>query len=229
VTGEDIALELVHVGVPELGGLAVKGRGAAREVSVCSSVEHEGGSLVGLAEQALQGQQDRTDVQDGTPLVLEDVEADAALHVDIGVVDGGGEADLRRHVWVAGREVEAQLERETRVGRVGGTDDGAVPDSEVAVMRKGTDAGRGRCHQCHELALQPVSRVSQLMPILDSTDEPLDDIAIVLGLGGAGGRLRGCSDGSHVDCVGGDETRRLLWMKKLCEWSGGHVRVEMRG
>lgn len=120
----------------------------------------QGGVLVGLAEQALQRQQDGTDVQDSAPLVLENVEADAALHVDIGVVDGSGEADLRRDVWVAGREVEAQLEGEGRVGRVGGTDDGAIPDSEVAVMRKGTDAGRRRCHQCHEFALQSVSRVS---------------------------------------------------------------------
>jgi hypothetical protein len=54
VTGEDVALELVHVGVPELGGLTVQGRGAVRGVSACSSVECEGGSLVGLAEQALQ-------------------------------------------------------------------------------------------------------------------------------------------------------------------------------
>jgi hypothetical protein len=55
VTGEDVALELVHVGVPELGSLTVQGRGAVRRVSVCWSVEYEGGSLVGLAEQALQG------------------------------------------------------------------------------------------------------------------------------------------------------------------------------
>jgi hypothetical protein len=160
VTGEDVALELIHVGVPELGGLTVEGRCAARGVSGCFSLDNQEGLLVGFAEQALQRQQDGTDVQDSTPLVLENVEADAALHVDIGVVDGSGEADLRRHVWVAGREVEAQLECESRVGRVGGTDDGAVPDSEVAVMRKGTDAGRRRCHQCHELTLQSVIRVS---------------------------------------------------------------------
>jgi len=33
VAGKDVALELVHVGIPELGGLAVEGRGAERRVS----------------------------------------------------------------------------------------------------------------------------------------------------------------------------------------------------
>jgi hypothetical protein len=31
VTGKDVALELVHVGVPKLGSLAVERRGAARK------------------------------------------------------------------------------------------------------------------------------------------------------------------------------------------------------
>lgn len=128
---------------------------------MCRTHECKVDELVWFSEQALQRQEHRTDVQDSTPLVLENVQTDAALHVDIGVVDGGGEANLRRHIRVAGREVEAQLECETGVRSVGRADNGAVPDSEVAVMRKGTDAGRGRCHQCHELALQSASPVSR--------------------------------------------------------------------
>lgn len=156
VAGKDIALELVHVGIPELGSLTIEGRGTEKRISNGYFQDRGLTLLVGLAEQALQRQKHRADVQDGAPLVLENIQADATLHVDIGVVDGSGEADLRRYVRIAGREVEAQLESEPGVGSIGGSHDGTVPDSEVAVMRECTDTRGGGCHQRHELALQAV-------------------------------------------------------------------------
>lgn len=44
------------------------------------------------------------------PLVSENVEADAAVGVDVGVVDSGGEVDLGRLEGVVGREVDGEEE-----------------------------------------------------------------------------------------------------------------------
>lgn len=52
-------------------------------------------SLVGLAQQTLQAEEDGLDVVGGCPLVLEDVQADAAREVKVGVVDGR----LEEHRW----------------------------------------------------------------------------------------------------------------------------------
>jgi hypothetical protein len=46
------------------------------------------------------------DGQSGAPLVSQDVQADAAVGVDVGVVDAGGEVDLRRLEGVVGGEVD---------------------------------------------------------------------------------------------------------------------------
>ena len=63
-------------------------------------------SLVRLPQQALQAEQHALHVHDGGPFFLEDVEADAAREVDVGVVDGRLEEDRRRRVRVVGRELE---------------------------------------------------------------------------------------------------------------------------
>lgn len=39
-------------------------------------------------------------------MVSQDIEADASVGVDVGVVDTGGEVDLRWLKWVVGREVD---------------------------------------------------------------------------------------------------------------------------
>jgi hypothetical protein len=56
------------------------------------------------------------------------------------------------------------------------------------------------------------------MSLIEQSDGPLDDIAIVLGLGGAGGCLCSCSDGSHVDRMGGERFfDDSLGEKRQCE------------
>jgi hypothetical protein len=68
--------------------------------------EREGGATFG-------------DGQGGAPLVTEDVQADAAVGVDVGVVYAGGEVDLGRLERVVGGEVDGEEEDAARVGRVG--------------------------------------------------------------------------------------------------------------
>jgi hypothetical protein len=51
-------------------------------------------------------------------LVSKDVEADAAVGVDVGVIDAGGEVDLRGLEGVVGREMNCKEEDTTRVWRV---------------------------------------------------------------------------------------------------------------
>lgn len=50
-----------------------------------------------------------------TPLVSQDVQADAAVRVDVGVVDAGGEVDLGGLEGVVGREVDGKEEDTARV------------------------------------------------------------------------------------------------------------------
>jgi hypothetical protein len=56
--------------------------------------------------------------QGRAPLVSQNVETDAAVGVDVGVVDAGGEVDLRGLERVVGREVNSEEEDTTRVWRV---------------------------------------------------------------------------------------------------------------
>jgi hypothetical protein len=46
------------------------------------------------------------DRQSRTPLVPQDIQTDAAVRVDVGVVDASSEVDLWRLEWVVGREVD---------------------------------------------------------------------------------------------------------------------------
>ncbi|KAH0356940.1 hypothetical protein KCU81_g727, partial [Aureobasidium melanogenum] len=74
------------------------------------------------------------------------------------------------------------------------------------------------------LRVLSVKQCSFLVPGLGESDEPLDDIAIVLGLGGAGGCVRRCGDSGHVDCVGGRNASK----RRRRKWSGWDAKVEMR-
>jgi len=111
--------------------------------------------LVGLTQQALQAQQNTRNVVNGAPLVLEDVEADAAGKVDVGVVDWSLEEDSWGRVGVVIGECEGELQCEAFIGCLGRTSDGCRPREEVAVcVREGGDAGGGREHELHKLGLQ---------------------------------------------------------------------------
>lgn len=58
------------------------------------------------------------DGQGRTPLVSKDIQADAAVRVDVGVVDAGCEVDLWRLEGVVGREVDGEEEDAARVRAV---------------------------------------------------------------------------------------------------------------
>jgi hypothetical protein len=51
---------------------------------------------VGIGKQRADGEQDFRDGQGRAPLILENVEADATVAVDVGVIDLGCEADFGR-------------------------------------------------------------------------------------------------------------------------------------
>lgn len=50
------------------------------------------------------------DSQSGRPLVSQDVKANTAVAVDVGVIDTGGEVDLGRLEWVVCWEVDGEEE-----------------------------------------------------------------------------------------------------------------------
>lgn len=55
------------------------------------------------------------DGQSGAPLVSQDIQTDAAVRVDVGVIDASGEVDLRRLEGVIGGEVDGKEEDTARV------------------------------------------------------------------------------------------------------------------
>lgn len=98
VSRKNLALELSGVLVPKLGSFAV-----------------EGGRIVGLSKQALEAKENSLDVIGGGPLVLEDVKANAAGEVEVGVVDGSLEQDGRRSVRVIRGESHGKFEGEASI------------------------------------------------------------------------------------------------------------------
>jgi len=58
----------------------------------------------------LNGEEDGADLKGGRPLILKDVQADAAELVDVGMIHLGQEADLGWGHGVVGGEEEFQLE-----------------------------------------------------------------------------------------------------------------------
>jgi len=62
---------------------------------VLSNVVGEGIVGIGSTEQRLNAEQNRADLKRGAPLVLQDVEADPAESVDVGMVDPRQESHLR--------------------------------------------------------------------------------------------------------------------------------------
>ena len=87
------------------------------------------------------------------PLVLEDVEADAAVAIDVAVVDARGEADLGRLEGVIGREVDVQEEDPPGVWRVVRPHDRRLPVEQVVTDRPGAAVRRGVPAQFLQLTL----------------------------------------------------------------------------
>ena len=106
---------------------------AVRLVNV-GDLRHEGIIGVGVAQQRADRKEDLRDRERGRPLVLKDVQADGAVAVDVGVVNFGGESDLRGLEGVVGRELNVQEEHALVVGRVLGAHDGGRPGELVGFV-----------------------------------------------------------------------------------------------
>jgi len=91
------------------------------------NLRHKGIIRVGVVEQGAQGDEDLGDGEGRRPLILEDVEADGAIGVDVGVVDPGGEVELGGLEGVIGGEMDVQEEHSSSVRRVVGAHDGCLP------------------------------------------------------------------------------------------------------
>ena len=93
--------------------------------------------------QCLNGQQNRSDLQGWGPLVLEDIEADAAKLVDVGVVDLGSEKNLGRDHGVLIWQEEFAVENATFVRRVREACDLDIEVSEVLLVWLGINSNDG--------------------------------------------------------------------------------------
>lgn len=85
------------------------------------------------------------DRQRRTPLIPQNVEADAAVRVDVGVVDPGGKADFGRLERIIGRELNVEEENAAGVGGVGRAHNGRLP---VELFNRACQyaGSRARCH-----------------------------------------------------------------------------------
>ena len=78
-------------------------------------LRHQGVIGVRVAQQRADREQHFRQRQGGRPLLLEDVEADGALGVDVGVVDLGGGERRRRGFWDSGKKVkEAEVSKKKK-------------------------------------------------------------------------------------------------------------------
>ena len=89
---------------------------------------------VGVAEEGADGQQNFRNGESRTPLVLQDVQADATVRVDIGVVNTGREVTLWGLERVVGGEVDVQEVDSARVGRLIRSLDGGLPVELVLLV-----------------------------------------------------------------------------------------------
>ena len=118
-------------------------------------VRDEGVVRVGVGEEGADAEQHLGDGEGGTPLVLEDVEADAAVRVDVAVVDAGGEVDLGRLEGVVGGEVDVEEEDAAGVGGVVGPHDGGLPVEHIVADRAGAAVGRRVLAEVDQFLIDP--------------------------------------------------------------------------
>lgn len=109
------SLVLLRILIPELCGLAVQRR-----------------FVVWLAEETLEGQEDRLYVVDSRPLVLEDIKADTAGHINVRVEHWGGKEDGGWLERVVSGEGEGEFEGLAGEVSVIRADDGGSPLEEIA-------------------------------------------------------------------------------------------------
>jgi hypothetical protein len=123
--------------------------------------------LVRLSQKTLQTQKHALDIQDRTPFILEDIQADTTAEVDVGVVDGTLEHDVGRCIRVVRGEGEGKFECEALVRCVIGPVESGGPHEKGIAGWKGGDARRGGRHERHEFGLESTSKTqSQSMQIV---------------------------------------------------------------
>ena len=88
-----------------------------------------------VAQQGANRQQDFRNSERWTPLRSENIQANAAIRVDIRVIDAGRECNLGRFEGVISGEVNGEEEDSALVGRLGRTHDGRLPVEEVVADR----------------------------------------------------------------------------------------------
>jgi hypothetical protein len=120
------------------GGLVLR---AVALVNV-SDVGHERVVGVGISQQGADGEQHLGDGECGGPLILKDVQANATIAVDIGVVNFGDELNLWGLEGVVSGEVDVQEEHTAGEGGVVGAHDGGLP-VEMVGLRLGSGGAVG--------------------------------------------------------------------------------------
>jgi len=100
----------------------------------CMSVEWT--VIVGFTKQRLDREEDGANLVESRPLLLENVQADVAVIVYVGMEAGGGELDAGGLVGVACWELQLQLVLETFVDRVLGTLHSSNPREEIVSIRE---------------------------------------------------------------------------------------------
>ena len=89
--------------------------------------------LIGFAQETLQTKKHSLDVVCSGPLVLQDIQANTAREVKVGVVDGCLEQDCRRRIRIVVGERECELEGQASVGCAVRALDGSRPRQQVAI------------------------------------------------------------------------------------------------
>lgn len=102
-------------------------------VDVCD-FRNEGIIRIRVCQHGADRQEDFRDGQGRTPLVSEDIQADAAVRVDVWVVDPSGEANLGRLERVVAGEVDVEEENATGIGRITGAYDRCSPFEHLVLF-----------------------------------------------------------------------------------------------
>ena len=91
---------------------------------------------VGVSKKRTDGKQYFADRQRWAPLVLEDVQADGAVGVDVGVVDSRDEVELGRLEGVVRRELDIEGKDASLERTVLRAHDGSQPVEEVPIVAR---------------------------------------------------------------------------------------------
>lgn len=98
-----------------------------------------------VRQEGLDGRQNGCNIVDRTPLVLQNVKADAAICIDVRMEHFCDEAHCGRLAWVVFCELKCQLEGSSFPGRIIGPEDDGAPKHDVVVLRRSLDPCRWVC------------------------------------------------------------------------------------